>query len=118
LNTFYFGDTIKVATPLLLDTERRGYHMEGYNTVQLKELIVDEGSVTNIFVSGNCIYILGNISIEDSLLEKELNDIKDEMFSEGKDLINVVYSSGMESYYITKPGSEAETLLDFDVTGF
>jgi len=89
--------------------------MEQIKNVELREIWLDEGTISHIFICGNSVYVIGNILISDPRLEKELEDIKEELFDQGMDLINVVYSDDMQAYYITRAGSEAEALLGADI---
>lgn len=87
------------------------YQMEGYTESCFKEIWLEEGAVANIFVSNNNIYVIGNLSVDDPLVEAEIELIKQDMFDKGKDLINVIYSGGLEVFNIIRAGSEAEALL-------
>ncbi|MFZ3131096.1 MAG: hypothetical protein WA125_08355 [Desulfosporosinus sp.] len=44
-------------------------------------------------------------------MEEEIEIIKQDLFDQGKDLNNVIYSQGIEVFNLFKAGSEAESLL-------
>lgn len=89
--------------------------MKGFKEATHKQIVINESTMTDLFIVDNTIYVIGNISINDKVLQKEINSIVDDMMQGERNLVNVVSSESVSTYYVTKPGSKAEELLGLSV---